>query len=63
MCLDVDLRVTEEDKSVCIYSRRCDVFQKLTSEMNRSGKVHSAWKQNISGLLEIHKQIMNVKNI
>jgi len=51
--------VTEEAKkcllTVCIYSRHCDVLQKLTTEINH----------NISGLLEmkeIHKHIMNAKN-
>ncbi len=61
--LDVDLCVTEEAKSVCsqylyLLKTLWCLFQKLTTEMNRSCKVHSAWKHNISGLLEkieIHK--------
>ncbi len=43
--------------SICTYSRKtlwC-LFQKLSTEMNLSCKVHSAWKHNISGLLELNK--------
>ncbi len=57
--LDVGLCVTEEAKKcVCsqylyLFKTLWCLFQKLTTEMNLSYKVHSAWKHNISGLLEI----------
>ncbi len=55
--LDVDLCATEEAKKcsqyLYLFKTLWCLFQKLTTEMNLSCKVHSAWKHNISGLLEI----------
>ncbi len=68
--LDVDL-CNRRGKSVCsqylyLFKTLWCLFQKLTTEMNLSCKVHSAIKHNISGLLEIieiHKYIDTVCKI